>query len=41
VQLIEAYKAERQDGEQYWQYVERVGVEHIQQQLDHILAELQ
>jgi len=36
--LIESYKAERQEGELYWQYVERVGVAHIQKLLDDILA---
>ncbi|OUM87920.1 MAG: ferredoxin--nitrite reductase [Bacillus thermozeamaize] len=39
-QLIEAYKAERLADEAYWQYVERVGVAHIQAQLDQILASL-
>jgi ferredoxin-nitrite reductase len=36
-QLIGAYKAERAAGEEYWQYVERVGTEHIQKQADEIL----
>ncbi len=37
-QLISVYKAERQEGEEYWQYVDRVGLEAIQAQTDQILA---
>ncbi|RKD26732.1 ferredoxin--nitrite reductase [Ammoniphilus oxalaticus] len=36
-QLIGSYKEERIEGESYWQYVERVGVEHIQAQADQII----
>jgi len=36
-QLITLYKAERQEGEQYWRYVERVGLARIQEQVDSIL----
>ncbi|WP_103106492.1 nitrite/sulfite reductase [Brevibacillus reuszeri] len=36
-QLITLYKEERQEGEQYWRYVERVGLTHIQEQVDSIL----
>jgi len=36
-QLIGYYKVERNAGEPYWQYVERVGVEHIQSQVDSLL----
>ncbi len=36
--LIEHYKEQRQPGEKYHQYVRRVGVAEIQQQLDQILA---
>ncbi|GIO09093.1 ferredoxin--nitrite reductase [Brevibacillus reuszeri] len=36
-QLITLYKEERQEGEQYWRYVERVGLAHIQEQVDSIL----
>lgn len=37
-QLIGAYKEERLEGETYWQYVERVGIETIQSQADSILT---
>ena len=37
-QLVGAYKEERTEGEEYWKYVERVGVEHIQGQVDRILT---
>lgn len=37
-QLISIYKTERSEGEQYWQYAERVGIEQIQGQADQILA---
>jgi ferredoxin-nitrite reductase len=37
-QLISVYKAERAEGEEYWQYVKRVGLESIQAQVDEILA---
>lgn len=36
-QLITLYKEDRQEGEQYWRYVERVGLTHIQEQVDSIL----
>ncbi len=36
-QLITLYKEDRQEGEQYWRYVERVGLAHIQEQVDRIL----
>jgi ferredoxin-nitrite reductase len=36
-QLITLYKEDRKDGEQYWRYVERVGLERIQEQVDSIL----
>lgn len=36
-QLITLYKADRQEGEPYWRYVERVGLSHIQAQVDAIL----
>jgi len=36
-QLITLYKEDRQEGEQYWRYVERVGLAHIQEQVDSIL----
>ncbi len=36
-QLITLYKEDRLDGEQYWRYVERVGLEKIQAQVDSIL----
>lgn len=36
-QLITAYKNERLEGEPYWRYVERVGIEEIQRQVDEIL----
>ncbi|MFA4136524.1 MULTISPECIES: nitrite/sulfite reductase [unclassified Brevibacillus] len=36
-QLITLYKADRQEGEPYWRYVERVGLSHIQAQVDSIL----
>lgn len=36
-QLITLYKEDRQEGEQYWRYVERVGLAHIQEQVDDIL----
>ncbi|GAA4703399.1 nitrite/sulfite reductase [Brevibacillus fulvus] len=36
-QLITLYKAEKRADEPYWRYVERVGVEHIQQQVNEIL----
>lgn len=36
-QLITAYKNERLEGEPYWRYVERVGIEAIQRQVDEIL----
>ncbi|MFM1651439.1 nitrite/sulfite reductase [Brevibacillus sp. B_LB10_24] len=36
-QLIAIYKEERQGGEPYWRYVERVGLEAIQRQVDAIL----
>ncbi|MED1781247.1 nitrite/sulfite reductase [Brevibacillus fortis] len=35
-QLITLYKADRQDGEPYWRYVERIGLSHIQEQVDSI-----
>ncbi|HJV47604.1 MAG TPA: nitrite/sulfite reductase [Bacillota bacterium] len=37
-QLIGVYKEERLDGEAYWKYVERVGVDHIQKQFDQIMV---
>lgn len=37
VQLITFYKEERLEGEEYWRYVERVGLERIQEQVDSIL----
>jgi ferredoxin-nitrite reductase len=37
-QLITLYREKRLEGEEYWQYVERVGVEAIQAQVDEILA---
>lgn len=37
VQLITFYKEERLQGEEYWRYVERVGLERIQEQVDSIL----
>jgi len=37
-QLISIYKTERLEGEEYWQYVDRVGLEAIQAQVDGILA---
>lgn len=40
-QLIGSYKSERHEDEAYWQYVERVGVERIQEQADAILASVQ
>lgn len=36
-QLITLYKEDRHEGEQYWRYVERVGLAHIQEQVDSIL----
>lgn len=36
-QLITLYKADRLEGEPYWRYVERVGLERIQEQVDSIL----
>lgn len=36
-QLITLYKVDRQEGEPYWRYVERVGLSHIQAQVDSIL----
>ncbi|GIP35210.1 nitrite/sulfite reductase [Paenibacillus sp. J2TS4] len=37
-QLVGVYKEERRESEAYWQYVERVGIETIQNQVDRILA---
>jgi ferredoxin-nitrite reductase len=37
-QLIGFFKEERQAGKSYWQYVERVGVEHIQNQVNGLLV---
>lgn len=37
-QLIGVYKEERMENEEYWKYVERVGIEHIQAQVDRILV---
>ncbi|MBY0086599.1 nitrite/sulfite reductase [Brevibacillus brevis] len=36
-QLITLYKVDRQEDEPYWRYVERVGLSHIQAQVDSIL----
>ncbi|MED4568655.1 nitrite/sulfite reductase [Brevibacillus agri] len=36
-QLITFYKEERLEGEEYWRYVERVGLARIQEQVDSIL----
>lgn len=36
-QLIALYKEERLEGEEYWRYVERVGLARIQEQVDSIL----
>lgn len=36
-QLITLYKEDRLEGEPYWRYVERVGLERIQEQVDSIL----
>lgn len=36
-QLITLYKEERLEGEEYWRYVERVGLARIQEQVDSIL----
>ncbi|MFD2370779.1 nitrite/sulfite reductase [Brevibacillus sp. GCM10020057] len=36
-QLITLYKEDRLEGESYWRYVERVGLERIQAQVDSIL----
>ncbi|WP_134704438.1 nitrite/sulfite reductase [Ammoniphilus sp. YIM 78166] len=37
-QLIGFYKEERNEQESYWEYVERVGLEHIQAQVDSLLV---
>ncbi|MFY0542634.1 nitrite/sulfite reductase [Brevibacillus sp. H7] len=37
-QLMTLYREKRLEGEEYWQYVERVGVDAIQAQVDEILA---
>ncbi|WP_134701431.1 nitrite/sulfite reductase [Ammoniphilus sp. YIM 78166] len=37
-QMIGVYKEERLENEEYWKYVDRVGVEHIQATVDRILV---
>lgn len=37
-QMIGVYKEERLENEEYWKYVDRVGIEHIQATVDRILV---